>query len=116
VITSRSSSAPNETLTNHGFFNPAQPQDRAIRLFKLVKAANYRKVEETVSSEPTLMFMPVCCTYPDGKIESISPLQYAFKVRDTYMWKMLWNIVRDNTLHSGQFLKQKSPGNYARAY
>ena len=59
--------------------------EMAAKLLQYVKKANYSAIEKEIEKKPQLMFIQV----KDVDSENISPLQFAFKVYDSYTWKML---------------------------
>lgn len=61
---------------------------KAAKLLHIVKEANYDNAEKIIDADPLLMFQHVSYKKADGTDETISPLKFAFKVLDTYMWKM----------------------------
>ncbi len=80
---------------------------KAGRLLNNVVDADYEKVSNAIDKDPSLMFEPVSFVYSDGSSERISPLKYAFKVYDTYMWMMFYEKIKDNPKWVEQFRKQE---------
>lgn len=83
--------------TLHRFFQEEIRQVGIKKLFESVIHADYEIAEKIVKANPSLMFEEV--RYVDGRI---TPLQYAFRVYDTYMWKMFL----ENIQHDGRFVQQ----------
>jgi hypothetical protein len=60
-----------------------------------VEQANYEKLEAIAMADPTLMFNPVLMKVPgESKPVLISPLQFAFKTLDTYMWQLILKAIQ----------------------
>lgn len=62
----------------------------AGKLLKATEYADYNHAENLIADNVDLMFEPVGFKFRDGSEEQISPLGYAFKVYDTYMWKTVF--------------------------
>lgn len=85
----------NLMLTNRSFCTLFKKPHDAVKLLSLVMSADWDKAAEIVDKNPGLMFQAVHHTYPDGRTEFTTPLRYAFKVYDTYMWKMFEKKIRE---------------------
>ena len=79
---------------------------KSAKLLDFVTEANYTEAEKIVAVDPLLMFQSVLLKYSDGKSESISPLKFAFKVYDTYMWEMFLGKIQKNSESMKCFLRQ----------
>lgn len=62
----------------------------AGKLLRATEYADYDQVEHLIANDPSLQFEPVSFKFRDGHEERISPLSYAFKFYDTYMWKTVF--------------------------
>jgi len=68
--------------------------NKLTQLLNSVEHADYEQVEKIIADEPALMFGHVNYKFRDGSRECISPLQCAFKLYDTYMWKIFYERIR----------------------
>jgi|GEM_PF-1734425 len=77
-------------------------------LMYAVLYANYDAAERVINDNPASMFESRDFVYPDGSKECISPLKYAFKVYDTYMWEMFYERIEKETNPTlrQQYIKQ----------
>lgn len=73
-----------------------QPVHHVTILLDAIEAANYEKITKIVRLNLKLMFDEVWIKYADGRCESISPLKLAFKLCDTYSWRLCLNEVQIN--------------------
>lgn len=79
----------------------------AGKLLHAVVYANYEEAKIAIKENPSLMFKHVNFRYHDGSSECISPLKYAFKIYDTYMWEnIFYEKIKDNSIHMKEFIKQ----------
>jgi len=63
------------------------------RLLKATEYADYEQVEQMIAYNSSLMFESVNYVFRDGSSERISPLKCAFKLYDTYMWKIFYEKI-----------------------
>lgn len=73
-------------------FKNKQP---AEKLLYYVKNASYAKVEKIIRKHPRLMFEKVTYALPNGKRETITPIQEAAKVYDEYMLKLFEQVLKE---------------------
>lgn len=74
---------------------------QAAKLLHFVKEANYISANKIINTEPLLMFQ--CARYQN---ETISPLKLAFKLLDTRMWEMFYDVIKHNAQFVAKFIKQ----------
>lgn len=86
---------------------------KAGNLLKATEYADYEVAQKLIKNNPSLMFEPISFRFRDGSEERISPLRYAFKVYDTYMWKTVFlktieqlNRTEEKTEYLKEFLAQ----------
>ncbi len=75
-------------------------------LLRFVTQSNYAEAQHIVDIDPNLMFQHVRFVYPNGNIEMTSPLKYAFRIYDTYMWKMFLEKIQSDLESLKRFLSQ----------
>lgn len=76
------------------------------KLLNHVVNADYKQVKKAIDRNPSSMFTPVNFRYRDGSSERISPLKYAFKVYDTYMWLLFYKKIKNNPQDVEKFIEQ----------
>ena len=92
--------------TTHRMFQRSLQAVKAAKLLNLVSEAEYAKAEEMINADSLLMFQPVSYKKAEGNNAIISPLKFAFMVYDTYMWKMFYEKIKNNTEYVDRFTQQ----------
>ncbi|HLB42970.1 MAG TPA: hypothetical protein VJN02_09035 [Gammaproteobacteria bacterium] len=80
-----------------------QPFVKAHQCLLLIMEADYDAVEKIIADDPLIMFSHVKLS----NTETITPLKLAFKLYDTYMWKIFWEAIKDTPKYVAQFFEQK---------
>lgn len=80
----------------------------AAKLLHFIKRANYIGIKKILTDHPQTIFQSISHEKADGTYETISPLRYAFKIYDTYTWKMFYEKIKNNATDVNRFLKQAS--------
>ena len=75
-----------------------QPASEVAKLLHFVQEADYDAAKKIVEANPELMFKYVSYKKTDDTYETISPLKFAFKVLDAYMWKMCYEKIKNTPL------------------
>jgi len=68
--------------------------NKLTQLLNSVEHADYEQVEKIIANDPALMFGHVNYKFRNGSHECTSPLKCAFKLYDTYMWKIFYKRIR----------------------
>lgn len=87
------------SLVSRGVNKLFQQTLTAAKLLHYVLRADYDAVEKIIDTDPSLIFQETNYMRSDGGVESISSLNYSFKVYDTYMYKLFLEKIVDNQNH-----------------
>lgn len=73
-----------------------KPETPAAKLLHAVTLSDYDRAEALMSRDIGLIFKEVSFQHANGRVECISPLKYAFKVYDTYMWQLFLSKIEES--------------------
>lgn len=77
------------------------------KVMQWVLDADYLNLKDSWESAPEMMMEPVLIRTPDG-VKSMSPLQKAFELYDTYTWMEFYETIRRNQDLQERYIEQLS--------
>lgn len=88
------------------FFTAKSANKELNHLMKAVKNADYQTAFTLAVNNPALMFEKMEIFHQDQTKETLSPLQFAFKVYDSFMWDIFKTIAKRDTRLWESFVNQ----------
>ncbi len=86
--------------TNYLFFKPQFDYEAACKLLQLTQQAEWLKAKKMIEANPDLMFIVV---KTHSQAEEISPLQYAYRVHDSYLINVFLDAIKTDTIKIQHF-------------